>query len=439
MFRGLLVCGKQILSPMCYALGWIISGLISAYLVLHLFQLIDRYAVNILWWDNFTYYFLLAGRGNLWERFDFQLGPHREGLGMLISSAIAPLTCWNMRAEAFAIGIIVTLAAILCLWLKKRLFGRIEWYDLIVIPGIFLTPRQYEIWSNTINSSHGALPLLLVVVWCLCWTIERGKFRDVAVLTTNFFAVFTGFGFFLGLITPGIYALQRRKLAVGVCVGTLVLFFFNYKRVVTDSGFRPFDPASLKFPYSIAVALSNMANISAKPWEQIVGALLVIMVIVAFGTQLRGFVAMKPANLIIVSLISFSSLFAVFAIEGRISSFGLICLTPSRYVPLIIPAFIGAYFAVSKIQNKAVKTLFVLVALNVAVNMSLNTNWDDLNMMFQFQADKERWIATYKATGDLDKADHVGFLPIFPPPRPKDFREKLDYLRYHELNFYARN
>ena len=69
--------------------------------------------------------------------------------------------------------------------------------------------------------------------------------------------------------------------------------------------------------------------------------------------------------------------------------------------------------------------------------MSLNTRWDDLHMMDEFKTDKEVWLRTYRSTGDLDKADHAGFMPIYPDPRFKDIKGKIEYLRTHTLNFFA--
>ncbi|HEY1921607.1 MAG TPA: hypothetical protein VGG44_02485, partial [Tepidisphaeraceae bacterium] len=402
-------------------LCWGCSTLAFLYLIFHLLQLINKYSVNLLFQDNFNYYFLLSGHWNFWQRFDVQLGPHREGMGLILSSVIAPATRWNMKAEAIGIGVILILAAIFCLWLKKRAFGRIDWYDLIILPCFFLSPRQYQIWCMTVNSSHGALPLLLVILYCLSWTIADRRRRDACVLIVNFMAVFTGFGLFLGIITCVAFAVMRNKIAVSISLATWVLFFFNYTFDPANPDFAFFDPAIVGMPHAIAIGLAHAANIVDGPLDQICGYFMLAAMAVALAAHWQRFVKGNMQSVVIVSLIGFTLLFVVATVEGRIS-FGEDCLTASRYVPLIVPGFVGVYLSIATFRNSSARAVLIFIALVIAVNMSLNTRQDDLHMMDQFRAMKLAWISKYRSTGDINKADHGGFMPIYPHPQPRDIR-----------------
>jgi hypothetical protein len=82
-----------------------------------------------------------------------------------------------------------------------RLFGKLTLPDAI-LPLIFLTLAQFESLVITPMPAHGAMPLLLVVLIVLSWTIEQPLARYTAITLLNVFAIYTGFGLFMGAITP---------------------------------------------------------------------------------------------------------------------------------------------------------------------------------------------------------------------------------------------
>jgi hypothetical protein len=106
-------------------------------------------------------------------------------------------------------------------------------------------------------------------------------------------------------------------------------------------------------------------------------------------------------------------------------------------MPLIIPGFVGAYCRIIAMKDCPIKTVLTLIAIGVALNMSVKINPSDLKMMCDFRLAKREWLLTYETTNNLDKTNHSGFRPIYPDPIPADFQSKLDYLRDHRLNFYA--
>src|SRR5579884_2324477 len=120
-------------------------------LATRLFLLVKRYAVDIFFWDQWDIHDAsLYEHASAWEIFRFQHGPHRQGVGGLLSALIEPLFSWNSRTEAFVVTGIVVIAGIAILWLKYRLFGSITWVD-IVIPMLVFTPAQWESDWNTVN------------------------------------------------------------------------------------------------------------------------------------------------------------------------------------------------------------------------------------------------------------------------------------------------
>src|SRR6201999_4413252 len=106
-------------------------------------HLIDRYAVNLLFNDQWDLYAILATRPGTWALFRWQWGPHRQGLGFLVTRFVAEQTAWNVRVESFVVGAIVIAALPLALVLRRRLLGPFTIADA-VIPLIVLTTAQHQ-------------------------------------------------------------------------------------------------------------------------------------------------------------------------------------------------------------------------------------------------------------------------------------------------------
>ena len=118
-----------------------------------------------------------------------QDGPHREGVGVVLVSYLLKFTSWNSRVDGFAIGTTIVLAALLAIYLKVQLFGTIDFSD-VIIPFMFLTLAQWEIFLGGPGPSNRAFPLLLTIVYCLAWLQKSGSLRLVQVLVINFLLIF---------------------------------------------------------------------------------------------------------------------------------------------------------------------------------------------------------------------------------------------------------
>lgn len=117
-----------------------------------------RYSVNVLFmdqWDHLAAFF--DHDPSLGELFFWQHGPHREGIGLIADKFLYPLTAWDVRTEALMIGGCIIAAMGLALLMVKRLFGRIEYWDVLV-PMIFLTLAQYETFTVTPNPAYSGYP-----------------------------------------------------------------------------------------------------------------------------------------------------------------------------------------------------------------------------------------------------------------------------------------
>ena len=110
---------------------WFVPGslaLVTAAMAVQLFIKINRFAVNILFSDQWDTYQPIFNGDNAWRIFTAQVGQLRLGVGGLLSAAVAEATNWNTRAESFFIGLTMVLIALVAVYLKHRLFGKLTFW-----------------------------------------------------------------------------------------------------------------------------------------------------------------------------------------------------------------------------------------------------------------------------------------------------------------------
>jgi hypothetical protein len=270
-------------------------------LATRMFFLISQYAVNIFYSDQWEFNdATLFQKHSLWQMFSWQHGPHRQGLGALLEKLVDPLSGWNGRVESFVVGSVVVVAALCAILLKHRLYGRLVLSD-IVIPAILFTPAQWETLVLTPNFAHGPLPLLLVMLYFLAWTLPNANVKFPLVLLVNFFTVYTGFGLLLGLVTPVLLLLdhattdsQQRVskaylwLAIAVSLLSLGSFFIGWKFNPDLDCFLPQPRSPGWYTVYVALMLANffaVRGISTAP--RIVGGVVLLVLVAVALTALR--------------------------------------------------------------------------------------------------------------------------------------------------------
>ena len=428
---------------------------LSLFVIARFFYLIDLYSVNILFYDNWDFYSVLMSKHSLWQVFSWQYaGPCRAGLGFIFTEVIAKLSGWNIRAETFASGIIVFLAMLLALGLKKRLFKSFSWTD-VAIPLMFFTPLQYEFFVNTPNLSHGPVPLLLIIIYCLCLTLPALIPRYLAILATNFLLIYTSFGLFMGAVTPLIFlfewqSLHRRGskneslalLALFASLISLGSFFigFTFNPAVDNFHF----PSSsfgnyVKFIFSL---LASYLGIRGSPWIDIFWGYLFSFSLVGLVIFYGWRVIKNPADakeneqaknfgLIMVSLALFILIFSVAAAVGRIS----LGVSP-RYIPYLTPAFLAFYLCLLTVKNKSQRILFLTALIILLIMPTLFFNKFYRQWAIDFSQKKKQWKETYLLTEDIKQTDRQTNFWIYPYPEATDLQGKLEYLKAHKLNLY---
>jgi hypothetical protein len=434
---------------------WLVRSLyvfVCLVLIYRIFSLINTYAVNILFSDQWDIYNPLFWGQGWWELFNYQHGPHRQGVGGLVLGITAHLTNWNTRADAFVVGTILVLAMLAALWLKYRLFAAPTFTD-VIIPLIFLTTAQFESLVITPNPAHGAVPVLLVVLFALAWTIPQNGIRYTAIAVLNVLLIYTGFGIFMGLITPAVLVLDAihrwkdRENNVWLPLFTFMLglaslyaFSREYRFAPAISCFSFPHERPLEYVWFVGLMFARFfgVNYTLTPrLAMLVGIALfaaILGVVLYHGLRvLRQGLRTNQTSLIITMLLGYTLIYAANTAIGRVCN-GIEGGQSSRYMTLVIPAFFALYLYLCSLKPQQLQIAGSIIYVSLLLGLPFFSGPADVQMMQGFTNGKQQWRECYLAERDITQCDQFTGFKVYPSP---NFQDKLDYLQHHRLSFFA--
>lgn len=410
--------------------------------------IIQTYSVNVFIGDQWDYNEpLLFHRQSAWTIFRWQCSPWRQGLGGLLSAWTGQLTHWDSRYESFIAGILIITACLLALYLKVRVSGKVTAWDAL-IPLFVLTPVQYETIVGVTHFSHGPLPLLFVLAFCVAWTIRAPKLKYAVLLPLTFASTYTGFGMFIGLLCPLALTLdmwtrrpemsnsEKRSSAIALTLASLSLasFLIGYKTV---DGVCPLHGFQNPLHYFLFAAFMFANFVGLKVPLALVPSILGGSALLLFVMGMFIF-AIRKRQIIPLILISYSLLFAVGAAHGRMC-LGLAAAVGSRYMIYLVPAFLGIYLLVSGysclIQDRAVSTAMLSILTILAVLSSLTINSVDRKDMTEFWQHRLEWRQCYLAEHNLSLCNQRTGATMY--TYPDRIQEKINFLEAHQLNLFS--
>jgi hypothetical protein len=420
-----------------------------------LFRLISRDAVNVLFWDPWDFDdATLFQQHSIWEMFRWQHGWHRQGLGALLQKVIEPWIHWNGRYEAFLLGGLIVFVAVLALLLKVRLYGSVGYGD-VIIPLLFLTPLQYEtlLWSP--NPSQGSLPLLLMVLYCCCWLIRTYPWKYICILLANFFLIYSGFGIFIGPVTPVLLALDyyanTRRLApkyqwgtaaaFAISIASLASFFVNYKFTLGVDCPSPAPKNPVAYPWFVALMFAHaggLRGLSLTP-ATLVGSIVLLLFLVGFMVTIKRLLT-EPSDTwsrdaAIAALLAYSGVFCLNASYARMC-LGFVAAGTSRYTPYVILGLFGVYLYALSNRRRDLRVSLVLALVVFALLGARPLNTRDARDNEHFSSGKRAWRECYLARHDIYECDALTNFQIYPRPEETHLQEKLDFLERNHLNLY---
>ncbi len=419
------------------------------------FSLTSQYAVNVFWWDQWDFDdATLFQDHSIWQAFRWQHGPHRQGLGALLQKLIEPWIHWNSRYEAFGIGAIIFITAALALLLKTRLYGAIGYSD-VIIPLLFLTPLQYETLAGATNPAYSSLPLLLTVLYCLCWLIRPYSWKYICVLLVNFLLIYTGFGIFVGLVTPVLLALDHytnirhlgSKYHCGaaavfmISIGSLASFFVGYKLQPAADCFTPAVQNPVIYLWFVDLMFANAAGLKIlNPiLATLIGSIALSLLLLGLMVVVKRLLTRKAdtwsRDAAIAVLLAYCATFSLSNAYGRLC-LGLVVAGYSRYVPFMVIGFFGLYLYALSIHSRNLRVSLVLVLLLFAMLSARPLNRRDTWIVEQISNGKSVWRECYLVRHDIHECDTVARFKINPRPKASRLQEKLDFLEHNHLNLY---
>jgi hypothetical protein len=419
------------------------------------FAFIAAYAVNVFYfdqWDVLSPFF--RGDTGMGSLFTAQFAAHRLGLGLVSVKSLYGATHWSTRAESFFIGGCIFAAMLLALILKRCLFGRFAYSDA-AIPLIFLSLMQYETFIGASNPAFGAIPLLLVMLYCLALLVPNALLRYGLLLLLDFLLIYTGYGFFMGLITPVVFGLDgyRRLRKTGevslaqslaglaLAAAALGSFFVHYSWTPNVDCFDPAHSRLADYPWFVALMLSAFLGPRRPVVLVTAGGLIglavvaAVMGIVSWRVLFAGkrSASERSIDLVTAVLLGYGLVYAVSAAVGRVCLGLPDAAQAPRYSTLLIPAFLALYFFLLSLPAgmpaRIALVSFLLVILPGGVFMA--------DFAGHKLADGKRaWAACYLRTGDIAQCDRETGFPVYPHPELNGMREKLEYLRRNHLSFF---
>lgn len=414
--------------------------------------------------DQWDFLYTLFYRGGWWDRFVHQHGPHRQGLGLVISGWILETGSLDVRYDSVWIATILLAATVLALRLKSKMSGSLRLRDAW-LPALFLSLGQFETVVSTPNASHSALPLALILLAANMWLSPRPALRYLVSAAIALALTFTGFGLFAGgLITVllAVGAVQhawRREYrmtwlaaaGLALTVGGWILFSRQYTFQPAVEGFRfPWTPSTDYLRFAALMLNLPTWHLGASGPHYRMGGVLAFVVVAAALRITWFWIKCRPSLKmdVLVLLMGSGVLFIVMTTIGRIS-LGVTGGEAPRYLSLMLPVWLAVYLVAESSRRArpiAVVCVWLLAALPYA-EMARRpvTEWPGtfgltdgpLNAMKHYGASKAAWADVYFATGSWQAAQAAVLHPIYPKPEETRFDEKLHILRERKLSFFS--
>jgi len=432
----------------------IFSLLIWIFFFLRAFFYIDQNTSSVFFNDQWDFYPAGSWESspNYFKLFFLQFGPHRMGLGHILSVALGHITSFDMRIEAFLGLLIFALNGFLAWLLKKRLCGGSHPLDifLLILP---LNLAQGEIFVAHINFYMGPIPQFLILTMAHCLAGGLSSYpRLILFSLLNFITLFSGYALFVGFLSPLVllvlYSRSSSRLKVGILASfafsiySLWLFFNNYIPGPSSAAFQLHEKVWEYFIY-FSFMFGRFVFEGKKGIPLILGIIVttsfivtVFKVLKALANELQNKKSPLPFNLLLTLcfLFGFACLYCASATLGRISM-GVAQGSSSRYIPYLVIAIIALY-----IYGSHLKKLKLLTFL-LAVFIFSETVWRqrDIQRTFHMYAEgKKNWQRCYLELESASECTKTTGFIIHPAASDRDFDQRLRVLKEKNWNLFKK-
>ncbi len=430
---------------------FVFISLFSILVCVRFYHFVNKYALNVLFWDQWDFYQPLFENKNFIDKFTYEHGPHRQGLGLFFVEMVNSLRAWNSRTLSLALVFTTFITVLLAFVLKYKFIRKFDWTDMLLsVP--FCSFLTYETYIGAANPSHGVLPVLLMFLILLAFFISHIYLRYFIIAVLNFLLVFTGFGIFSGLVVLllGIFELLinlRKKTPVLpeiflilTSLLTIGVFFVDYKIQTASSCFVFPDPNPFKYLQFLFIQFSTAFGLFGKhSVQQVFGAFLVLFLMYnLYKIAVQRLKVENQSNRLLFSAFAYSLLFALaFSFNtavGRVC-YGLSAALSSRYAIYFIPLLVASYILIRRnySQRRANFISLILLTLFVFREFKVYKNLKDENLWQATEA-RQAWAKCYLSKHNIVICDSEGKARLY--PASSLIQSRLDFLEKNRLNFF---
>ena len=414
-------------------------GIVTLALCVRLAFFLSRHSVDVFYWDQWDFLDGFFTGEDLWTLFRWQHGPHRQGLAAPFLKVVYAASAWSSRAEAFSVAGVLLLTTGLAWWLECKLFAGLTALDAALAP-VVLSMGGYEVLVNTPNPAHGPLAILGVVGLALAFCLRSAAARTSLAIVLNFCATHTGFGVFVGVVTPFLFFVdvvktrdRDRIWAAGgfiAALATLAFFFKDYRPQTASECFQ--FPHEKPYEYVIFMGF-QLARALARFDDNLftrllgIGAALAAVIFTAYASC-RFARTRSDVWRTIFLFSAFSVLFSMSSALGRVCN-GVHEAFASRYVMYAAPLLLAFYFAAQTLHSRWRSPLLITLAA-VFIGKEIDTTYATRSAL-PVSEGKRRWVECYKRAGNADECDRETGFQIYPTPAATRLDAKLAFLREH--------
>ena len=441
-------------------------GILTALLFLNWLVAIARFQPNVLFMDQWDFFFHLFYEGGWWDRFVHQHGPVREGLGLVISGWILEATDWDVRFDSVFGATSLLLSTLLALRLKWKMTGSVEVRDAW-IPLLFLSLAHYETVLSVPQAAHSAVPLALTLLAANIWLGARPPVRYVGCSVLAAILTFTGFGLFASAVIGALLTMHAVRLAserdypgmtfatvgLAVVIASWVRFSQGYMFQPAVDGFRfPWTPWTDYLRFIVVMLTLPLSGMGTGPRAYVCGTILALLVLAA-TSRIASTWSVRRLSLqadVLVLLMGSALIFTAATAVGRVP-LGIAAATAPRYLSLMLPAWLAVYLTALSSRRVGIGIVASACVWLLAVwpyawmrDRPLadwpgtfgvtNAHVDTIRM---HGLDKAEWARVYLETGSVDTAQAAVQVPVYPNPPATHLDKKLGLLRGRGLSFFA--
>jgi hypothetical protein len=268
----------------------------------------------------------------------------------------------------------------------------------------------------------------------------------------NFLLIFTGYGIFIAGITilllgvefcRGLQLREKQRIvsslsALLVALASIALFFRGYVFTPAAECYRFPWGNPLNYPVFIAMMLARFVGIKHHAvLATIVGLVLLTALIVTVARhtlRLLRLTSSANANSTIFILGGYALIQATAVAIGRIC-LGMETSQSSRYMTLLIPAFLSLYFAIvaGPAAHKWRKAALAMLFIGVLAG-SIQRNHKELEGVAKA---RHAWKECFMSRENVDFCTASTGTEIYLPTQHRQLMRKLQYLKTNRLNLYA--